>query len=155
MRIQDIMTTGVETIEPTATAETARERMKQARIHHLVVADGAQVVGVISARDLGGPRSRVALNGQSVSEMMADSVVHIEPDSSLREAANLMRGRSIGCLPVMKRGKLVGILTVTDILDVLGRGLFTPISTSQRPPLRRRVSRNSGKSIKKIPAGAR
>jgi CBS domain-containing protein len=50
----------------------------------------------------------------------------------VREAANLMRGRSIGCLPVLDGRKLVGIVTVTDLLELLGRGAERPMARGRR-----------------------
>ena len=44
----------------------------------------------------------------------------------VRQAANLLRGRTIGCLPVLEDGKLVGILTTTDLLEQIGRGSDRP-----------------------------
>jgi CBS domain-containing protein len=45
---------------------------------------------------------------------------------TIRQAANLLRGRMIGCLPVLEGGKLIGILTATDMLEQIGRGSDRP-----------------------------
>ena len=60
MRVQDIMTKGAETTAPATRAEDAWQLMRQKRIHHLVVKEGANLVGVLSAADAGGPESAVA-----------------------------------------------------------------------------------------------
>ena len=122
MRVEEIMSTDVEIISPDATAEDARNRMHLRGIHHLIVEENNEIVGVVSDRDLGGPRRVADLKGKIVRDVMAQSVATIKPENSLRDAANLFRGRSIGCLPVVHNKKAIGIITVTDLLDLIGRG---------------------------------
>ena len=122
MRLFEIMTEAVEAIGPEQSAEKARAVMQGKRIHHLVVMDGRRVLGVLSDRDLGGRHRVGALAEQAVSELMTANPITATSRTSLREAANLLRGRSIGCLPVLDGGRLVGIVTVTDLLKLLGRG---------------------------------
>jgi CBS domain-containing protein len=59
------------------------------------------------------------------------------PDMTVRQAANLMRGRAEGALPVMAGQRLAGIITVTDLLEVLGGGVDRP-APKQRRTLRDR-----------------
>jgi CBS domain-containing membrane protein len=54
---------------------------------------------------------------------MHEDVVTATPASSVRRAASLMRRRGIGCLPVVERDRLVGIVTVSQLLAVLERAL--------------------------------
>jgi acetoin utilization protein AcuB len=63
---------------------------------------------------------------------MTEQVVSAAPQTTLRQAANLMRGRTVGCLPVMDDGRVVGIVTVTDILEQLGRGATRPAVRAER-----------------------
>ena len=58
--------------------------------------------------------------------MTAGRPVSVGPATTLRQAANLMRGHTIGCLLVVEKGKLVGLVTTTDLLDQLGRGATRP-----------------------------
>ena len=122
MRIFEVMTKEVETVAPTLIAAEAAERMRQNRIRHLVVKDGRTIVGVLSDRDVRG-RGAAQLTQQTVADLMTRSAVSIGPRDTVRAAANLMRGRTIGCLPVVERERLIGIVTVTDLLDLLGRGV--------------------------------
>ena len=69
---------------------------------------------------------------------MTSPVVTVGPDDTVRSAANVMRGRTIGCVPVVKGRKLLGIVTVSDLLDLLGHGGDRP-SARQRPALNYRV----------------
>jgi CBS domain-containing protein len=132
MRAAEIMTTEVQTVVPGMTATDAWGLMRRHRIHHLVVRAGSGVVGVLSDRDVGG-RNGAAVRAQSnVADLMTSSVVTIEPKATVREIANLMRGRTIGCLPVVDRGRVVGIVTVSDLLGLLGRGIDRPAAASRR-----------------------
>ena len=70
MRLQDVMTEGVKTIAPTAAAEDAWNVMRLNRIHHLVVAKGQRVVGVLSERDVGGRRGASVRMNRVVADLM-------------------------------------------------------------------------------------
>ncbi|MFZ5469122.1 MAG: CBS domain-containing protein [Myxococcota bacterium] len=122
MRIDEVMSIGVRTTSPEASAQEAWEQMRLDRIRHLVVLRGRQVVGVISDRDLGGPKGARLRDGRSVAELMTGMPITAAPDTTVRRAANLLRGRTIGCLPVMEEQKLVGIVTLADLLELIGRG---------------------------------
>jgi CBS domain-containing protein len=60
---------------------------------------------------------------------------------TIRQAANLLRGRTIGCLPVLEDGKLVGILTTTDLLELIGRASERPVSKGKRWVMKGRGAR--------------
>jgi CBS domain-containing protein len=118
MKVSEIMTAGVQTVRPGTPAANARERMRTKQIHHLLVKEGAEFVGVLSARDLGrGARRGTATKRVVVADFMTPRVVTVEPDTSVHRAANLMRGHSIGSLIVIDKGRAVGIVTVADLLD--------------------------------------
>ena len=133
MRMQDVMTTRVETVVPGDSVELARERMRMRRVRHLVVMDGREVAGVVSQRDL-----PVGDTGSTVADIMSAPTVAAAPGTTLRGAANLMRGRTIGCLAILEDGKLVGIVTTTDLLELLGRGAERPVPRPGRRLLERR-----------------
>ena len=130
MRVAELMKPRVETVSVGESAEVARQRMRQKRIRHLVVTSGRDVVGVVSDRDLeeAGSLRRV----QTVGEVMTSPVVTARPETTLRQAANLLRGRAIGCLPVLENGRLVGIVTTTDLLELVGKGAERPVAKSRR-----------------------
>ena len=132
MRVAEVMTEGAETVPPTMPAADAWELMRRKRIHHLVVTAGSAVLGVLSDRDAGG-RNGASLRARStVSDLMTAHVVTLEPKALVRKAANLMRGRTIGCIPVTDGKRLVGIVTVSDLLDLLGRGVERPAKGGHR-----------------------
>jgi acetoin utilization protein AcuB len=139
MRVQDVMTAGVQTISPTATADDAWTMMAIKGVHHLVVKDAARVVGVISANDLGGKRGARMRQNRLVADLMTAGVVTMQPTATVRQAANLMRGRSVGCLVVATGDSVVGIVTISDLLELIGRGLDRGVATNKRWTLKHRV----------------
>lgn len=139
MRVQDVMTTAVQTISPSASAEEAANLMRTKGIHHLVVSDGPRVVGMLSDRDVGGRNGAPVTKNRIVSDLMTTRVVTVSPTRTVRQAANLMRGRSIGCLVVVGRDRTVGIITVADLLELLGRGVERPAVTGARHLLNHRA----------------
>jgi acetoin utilization protein AcuB len=133
MRLEEIMTGGVLTVAADEPADRAWTLMKSRRVRHLVVrGKGKEIVGVLSERDLGGPRGASLRNGRRVADLMTPSVVSADRATTVRKAANLLRGRSIGCLPVMDDGSLVGIVTLSDLLDAVGRGVERPAVHTKR-----------------------
>lgn len=137
MRLMDIMSSPVETIEVDVPVETAWERMQERRIHHLVVTQEGRAAGILSARDLSGPRGVALRWAGTVGELMATRIVTADPAMTVREAANLLRGRAIGCLPVVRGERIVGIVTITDLLELIGRGLEKAVTPKQRRTLTR------------------
>lgn len=137
MRLGEIMTRDVKTAAPGESADDAYQRMRVHRIRHLVVMDGKRVVGVVSERDLGGGREAAARSGRTVEELMARDVATAGPETTIRQAANRMRGRTIGCLPVVEGSKLVGIVTVTDLLDLVGEVIRKASTDARWKPVRR------------------
>lgn len=149
MRLMEIMTTDVKTASPSEDAEKAFQRMRNHRIRHLVVVEGRRVVGVLSERDVGGARGGAARIGKTVGELMSGQAISAAPTLSIRQAANLLRARTIGCLPIMDDGRLVGIVTLTDLLELLGRktqlsptvsSRYKPTHGSKWKPIRRLAS---------------
>jgi CBS domain-containing protein len=119
--------------------------MRRKGIHHLVVMTDSTVTGVLSDRDAGG-RNGAAIRARSrVRDLMTAPVVTIAPNATIRRTANLMRGRTIGCVPVVDGTRLVGIVTVSDLLMLMGRGLDRP-STPVRRGLHHRVPHRKRKN---------
>ena len=107
MRLRDIMSEAVESIPPDAPVDQAREQMRRQDVRHLAVAARSSVS---SQHDL-----RRAQGMAAVRSVMSASAVTATPQTSLREAANLLRGDHVSCLPVLDgRGSLIGMVTVSD-----------------------------------------
>lgn len=138
LKVRDHMARGPVTIRSDALVRGAIGMMSTRKIRHLPVVDGdGQLVGIVTDRDLRqvlfspALRARLgdvdgAFNTTRVRDVMTWAVVTARPEMDLREAARLMHERKIGALPVVDRGRLVGIITESDILkafqEVLGGG---------------------------------
>jgi CBS domain-containing membrane protein len=130
VRVSDIMTTVLVTLGPLDSLKTARETMGDCRIRHLpVVTDDREFLGLLSHRDILtasiskfaelNPKIRDQIeSGIPVSEVMTAEVVTVSPGTSLAEAGRLLLERKFGCLPVLERGRLEGILTETDFIKL-------------------------------------
>jgi CBS domain-containing membrane protein len=124
--IESIMSTNLITVPPSATLAEARALMQSNRIHHLPVADGKILVGlvtltnVLAATDsfLRDDRNRIHANEIIVGDVMVKDVATVSVNASLRQAALFLEKHQIGCLPVMDDGDLVGIITDTDFVAV-------------------------------------
>jgi acetoin utilization protein AcuB len=138
MRINEVMTEDVRTVPPTMSARAAWSLMRAEDIHHLVVKRGSAVVGVLSARDIS-PQGRQPRIPETVTveDLMSAPVATVEQGETVRKASRAMKGRTIGCLPVTKNGKLVGIVTMADLLSVIEIGNRAP--KGPRPVLSHRV----------------
>jgi CBS domain-containing protein len=118
MLLKDIMSTRVETVRRGETLERAQKRMQKRGIHHLAVVYRGRVVGLLSAGRL---ERCLAEDVEKVADGMFSHVVVAPADMSVAEAARVMRGRPEGALLVSARQRLVGIVTISDLLDVLSR----------------------------------
>ena len=136
MLLREIMGTRVVTIGPRESASAAWTRMRRRNIRHLVVMDDTRLVGVLSERDLGGRTGASVRKSRVVQDLMASRVESAEPDTTVREAADLMRERLIGSLPVLDGDRLAGIVTATDVFEALGREATGPLSRAERQLLR-------------------
>jgi acetoin utilization protein AcuB len=139
MLVQDVMTESVQTVSQGSPADDAWNLMRAKRIHHLVVADGSEVVGVLSDRDAGGIRGASVRRNRVVAELMTGQVLTVPPTTTVKKAASLMRGRSIGCLVVTKGRRIAGIITVSDLLELLGRGADRGVVATTRWTLKHRT----------------
>jgi CBS domain-containing protein len=116
-RIETRMATDVVSLDVTANAAEALTLMRDRAIRHLPIVDGLRVVGLVSDRDVRAVLGRALPGTTPVREFMSTDVQTISPDDDLTEAARLMSRLKIGCLPVVDREDLVGMITVTDLLE--------------------------------------
>jgi len=118
MRIGDLMTREVETIDPSATLEEAASKMKALDVGMLPVCNGDRLVGAITDRDI---TVRATANGYvpgmtEVREVMTPDAVYCEIGDDVRRAAGLMEAHQIRRLPVLDGDrKLVGVVSLGDL----------------------------------------
>lgn len=119
MKVKNRMIKKVVTISKGATVQDALKLMKKHSIRHLPVVeenDKSSMVGLVTE---GGLRQFFFLSmveNISVQDAMAINPIIIEPNANVELAASLIHRQKIGCLPVVEKKKLVGIITTTDIL---------------------------------------
>jgi len=142
MRVSDVMTGDVVTIAADCIASAALDRMRDHRIHHLVVLGGKDVIGMISDRDLLARRPDAV-----VREVMATDMITIPPAATLRRAAALMHDHGVGALAVVRRGGLEGIVTASDLIRTLAKGAPHPAPPAERVTLRKRGPRKRARVI--------
>jgi CBS domain-containing protein len=130
MKVRDLMTTRVATVARNDSLGVADDIMEARKIRHLPVVEEGRLVGMLTQRDVfhaglsnavgfGEKARKEFLKTVLVKEAMADEVFTIEPNAGIQEAARKMLEAKVGCLPVVDGGKLVGILTETDLLRVI------------------------------------
>lgn len=111
------MTSNAMTVQVTTTLEEAAELCRTTGVRHLPVADGERLVGMLSDRALRRSRGEHLPADTPVSEIMARDPVSVEAHQRLSLAARRMLARKISALPVLRDERLVGILTLTDLLE--------------------------------------
>ena len=124
----------VHTVKPRDSVAHARALLEEHRINQLPVVHNGKLVGIVTDRDLrDAPRvveiaSSAAAGVQqgkadpesiAVESVMTTNVITLKPGDSIEEAARLMRRERFGALPIVEKGVLRGILTRSDLLDVL------------------------------------
>jgi acetoin utilization protein AcuB len=114
MLVRDRMTKTPVTIEPDDFLNVALQRMKTGGFHRLPVIANGKLVGIVTERDLRAHRGY--LEHTKVNGIMTENPLTIDGASTLEEAAQIMLQRQIGGLPVIEDGKLLGIITATDVL---------------------------------------
>jgi len=126
--VGDWMSEGVLAVETFDSINVARQLMAKHRINQLPVLEGDKVVGIVTDRDIRDayPTSMAINRGEAidrfadsitVEEVMTHNVFTVQPETSLLTAVELLRRHRIGSLPVVKKQKLVGIITRSDILE--------------------------------------
>ena len=144
MSVRDRMTRNVTTIRPEATLRAAATLMRDRKVRHLpVVDDRGRMIGIMTDRDLrqalfapGVLAERTdlpaVLEALAVGDVMTRGVISVRAVTTIREAARVMHECRLGALPVVEGGRLVGILTETDVLrafqELLGDAIPAVIS---------------------------
>lgn len=125
--IEEVMTTELITISPSMNLAEARTLMQENRIHHLpVVNEHNDLVGLLTLTDvlaatdsrLRDEDTRIHARDIHVRDVMVSDVITVDARASLRQAALFIEKHKIGCLPVVRDRKLMGIITDTDFVAV-------------------------------------
>jgi CBS domain-containing membrane protein len=128
LTVAEIMTREPYTLGPDDSLATARELLTEHHIRHIPILNGeGSLIGVVSQRDVLAASDSSVLsrnaNGAmekyvALSSIMTSPVQTADESASLRGAAMHLLKHKVGCLPVLRRGKLVGIVTDSDFVAV-------------------------------------
>jgi len=112
--VAEVMNTAVLTVDPTASIGEAAEKMMEAGVGAIVVIeDFARIVGIVTERDiLRAVAARARAAEARVRQWMTESVVTIEPETTVEDAARIMFERNFRHLPVVKDGRPLGIVSL-------------------------------------------
>jgi acetoin utilization protein AcuB len=116
MLVKNRMVKKLITIDRNCTVVEALSLMKKYSVRHLPVVDGHLFVGLITESDLREVMLPSLVRDIPVEQIMIENPITVGPNDSLEEAARIIYRDKIGGLPVLDKGKLVGILTTPDIL---------------------------------------
>jgi CBS domain-containing protein len=132
MRVSDIMTPAAISEKPGDTLAAAARTMWEQQTGSLLVMESEELLGIITERDiLKAVATGTDLEKTRVEEVMVRELVTIHPGATLREAASAMNEKWIRHLPVLDRGRLVGILSQRDLAGILGSALNEPEALEQ------------------------
>jgi acetoin utilization protein AcuB len=123
MLVKSVMTSPVVTVDPQTTIRRAWDLLQQWHCRHLPVVAHDTLVGIVSDRDLQAALVDVPPDqeGPTVHAIMHRSIRTVAPETSLEEASRKLAELKIGALPVLDGRRLVGIVTETDLLRLIGR----------------------------------
>jgi CBS domain-containing protein len=120
--VRDRMSRPAVTVSGRASLAEALRLMTDHRIHYLLVMDDeGHLVGMVNEDDVLGTRQEARQRTDAVAAVMSEPVVSVGPGAPLQDAMDLMVGRGIAALPVVEGGRVVGILTQSDVVAALAR----------------------------------
>ncbi|MCP8315357.1 MAG: CBS domain-containing protein [archaeon] len=115
-KVSEIMRPEVVTVAPSDNIKKAIDIMITKNVGSVVVVEDGKVVGILTERDVLKKIKDIDIDRTLVGEVMTSPVLTVMPDTFITEALALMQTRNIRRLPVMRGGRLVGIVTEIDIL---------------------------------------
>ncbi len=117
MTVQRFMTPDPVTIDGEASIEEATRLLKENNIRHLPVVRDGKLVGWLTDANLRGVIFAAMLEELKVEDVMIHDPISLDPSASIEDAARVIVQERIGGMPVVKNGKVVGVITVIDFLN--------------------------------------
>lgn len=118
--IGDIMTKSVISVDSSITVNEAAKMMEDGKVGAVIVMENNKPVGIVTDRDFS---VKVAAHAYQITtpikQIMSSPVLTINSDETVRTAADIMHEKEVRKLPVMKNENVVGIITATDIVNLL------------------------------------
>ena len=120
LKVKDVMVTDLVTVKADISVKKAVKVMNDFEIGCLIVVEDGEAVGIVTERDI---LKRIVVEGRDpektlVGEVMSKPLIVTSPETSLEEAIESMFKHKIKKLPVVEGGKLVGLVTFTDIARI-------------------------------------
>lgn len=116
LKIQEIMTKEVATLNSNDTIAKAADMMKRINVGSIPVVENNKLVGIVTDRDI--ILRNIAegnSSNQTISQVMTQDIVSVAPDTDVHEAADIMAQKQIRRLPVVQDGSLLGIVSIGDM----------------------------------------
>ncbi len=135
--VKDIMTGSVKTMDSGSTIADAARAMAKWRIGALIITDGEKPVGVITEGDISRCVAKAIDANTKLKDIGRKRLVTVSPDERVEVAAKIMADAGVKKLPVIDEGRLVGIVTQTDIVNssfALVTSLKEMVQARYRPP---------------------
>ncbi len=120
MIASEIMTRKVFTIHPEASVQDAAHLLSRERISGAPVVNAeGMIIGIVTEADIIG---KVDRDGLCVADIMCQEIIAVKEETPVSEIAVLLAARKIKRVPVLRNGKLVGIVSRADIVDAISQG---------------------------------
>jgi acetoin utilization protein AcuB len=130
MIVAQLMTPNPVTVEPNDALECAYQKMKTGGFRQVPVLDRGKLIGIVTDRDM---RQYLGhLDRTNVEAVMSPLPLSVCPSTPVEQAAQLLVTNKIGSLPVVESGKLIGIITASDMLHALAAILGSSADGSVR-----------------------
>ena len=122
-KVEQYMTTDIFSVREDESVDLVANLMEWEKIRYVPVEDADQkLVGLISYRSvlrlLARGKMKASTHSVSAADLMKRELITVAPETATLEAIRLMRRNKIGCLPVVHEGRLVGIVTEHDFMDI-------------------------------------
>ncbi|WXG46682.1 MAG: CBS domain-containing protein [Candidatus Atabeyarchaeum deiterrae] len=116
--VRDAMAKAIKSVRPTSSAHEAIEKMIKFNIGSILVMDGEKLHGIITERDILQRVAEQSIDARSLQakDIMSRPVVTVDENITLEEAARMMSKKNIKKLVATREGKVVGVITTTDIV---------------------------------------
>lgn len=124
--VAEVMGTDLFTLTPDTVVGSALRLASARRIQHFLVIDDGSLTGIVCQSDL-----RQARENALVSACMKSPVLCIGPDTTVRDAADIMEQNEVGCLPVVTGAFLVGMITRDRLSKLTGKELRAAASVME------------------------
>ena len=121
--VNQIMSKNLLTLDKSTSLQEAAEQMRKLRVGCVIVTEEGNPIGIITERDF---VTKIAAEGRplftEIKEVISSPLITIDSEETIWEASELMKEKLIHKLPVIENGKIVGIVTTSDIVRISSVG---------------------------------